>query len=242
MFGIGTLLNTGAVVVGGIIGIMLKKGLSKRFEEILMVACGVSTLFIGAAGTMQGMLHIENNIISTQGGMLLVLSFVLGGLIGEAINLEKKMDDIGVTLKRLFHAENDNLFVDGFVNTSLIICVGAMAIVGSIQDGLVGDYSTLAVKAVLDLVIVIVMAASYGPGSICSAIAIFVYQGSITLVAHFAGNFVADALIADLSYIGSALIFCVGVNLAFGKKFKTGNLLPALLIPIGYSIVQGFIK
>ncbi len=241
MFGIGTLLNTGAVIVGGIIGMMLKKGLSKRFEEILMVACGVSTLFIGAGGTMQGMLHIEHDVISTQGGMLLVLSFVIGGLIGEAINLEKKMDEIGETLKRLFHAENDNLFVDGFVNTSLIICVGAMAIVGSIQDGLVGDYSTLAVKAVLDLVIVIVMAASYGPGSICSAIAIFVYQGSITLVAHFAGNFVADALIADLSYIGSALIFCVGVNLAFGKKFKTGNLLPALLVPIAYSIIQSFL-
>lgn len=134
-------------------------------------------------------------------------------------------------------AKNDHLFVEGFVNVSLIICVGAMAIVGAIQDGISGDYSLLAAKAVLDLIIVVVFASTYGLGAVFSAVPIFVYQGAITLMAAFFGSFVSDAIISDLSFIGSALIFCVGVNIAFGKKFKVGNMLPALIIPILYHMI-----
>ena len=148
--------------------------------------------------------------------------------------LKKEWIALVKKLKRLLHAEKDNKFVDGFVNTSLIICVGAMAIVGSIQDGLTGDYSMLTAKAVLDLVIVVIMTSTYGLGAICSAIPIFVYQGGITLLGHFAGNVISDELIGYLSYIGSALIFCVGINITFGKKIRVGNLLPALLIPVFY--------
>ena len=170
--------------------------------------------------------------------MLLIFSLVIGGLIGELINIEKRMDSLGEKLKKMLHAEKDNKFVDGFVNTSLIICVGAMAIVGSIQDGLTGDYSMLVAKAILDLVIVVIMTSTYGLGAICSAIAIFVYQGAITLLGHFAGNIISDVLIEYLSYIGSALIFCVGINITFGKKIRVGNLLPALLIPVIYVVGQ----
>jgi uncharacterized membrane protein YqgA involved in biofilm formation len=113
-----------------------------------------------------------------------------------------------------------------------------MAIVGSIQDGLTGDYSMLVAKAILDLVIVVIMTSTYGLGAICSAIAIFVYQGAITLLGHFAGNVISDILIDYLSYIGSALIFCVGINITFGKKIRVGNLLPALLIPVFYVVGQ----
>ena len=111
-----------------------------------------------------------------------------------------------------------------------------MAIVGSIQDGLTGDYSMLTAKAVLDLVIVVIMTSTYGLGAICSAIPIFVYQGGITILGHFAGNVISDELIGYLSYIGSALIFCVGINITFGKKIRVGNLLPALIIPVFYVI------
>lgn len=124
--------------------------------------------------------------------------------------------------------------MEGFVNVSLIICVGAMAIVGSIQDGISGDYSLLTTKAVLDLVIVIVFAPTYGLGAVFSAVPIFLYQGGITLMAAVCGSFLSDAMISDLSFIGNALIFCVGINIAFGKKFRVGNMLPALLIPVVY--------
>lgn len=234
MFGLGTIINTVLVILGGIIGLFFKKGIKDRYEETLMAACGVSTIFIGVTGTLQGMLTVADGKIQTQGTMLLIFSFVLGGLIGEFINIEKRMDNLGEKLKKLFHAEKDNKFVDGFVNTSLIICVGAMAIVGSIQDGLTGDYSMLTAKAVLDLVIVVIMTSTYGLGAICSAIPIFVYQGGITILGHFAGTIISDELIGYLSYIGSALIFCVGINITFGKKIRVGNLLPALIIPVVY--------
>ncbi len=234
MFGLGTIINTVLVLLGGFIGLLFKKGISQRYEKTLMAACGVSTIFIGVTGTLQGMLTVVDGKIQTNGTMLLIFSFVLGGLIGEFINIEKRMDNLGEKLKKVFHAEKDNKFVEGFVNTSLIICVGAMAIVGSIQDGLTGDYSMLTAKAVLDLVIVVIMTSTYGLGAMCSAIPIFVYQGGITLLGHFAGNVISDELIGYLSYIGSALIFCVGINITFGKKIRVGNLLPALLIPVFY--------
>lgn len=234
MFGLGTIINTVLVILGGLLGLLFKKGISNRYEKTLMAACGVSTIFIGVTGTLQGMLTVVDGNIETQGTMLLIFSFVLGGLFGEFINIEKRMDNLGEKLKKLFRAEKDNKFVDGFVNTSLIICVGAMAIVGSIQDGLTGDYSMLTAKAVLDLVIVTIMTSTYGIGAVCSAIPIFVYQGGITLLGHFAGSVISDELIGYLSYIGSALIFCVGINITFGKKIRVGNLLPALLIPVFY--------
>lgn len=234
MIGLGTIINTVAVIVGGLIGMSLKNGLKKNIQDILMQACGVATIFIGASGTLAKMLVIENDSISVQGTMLLIFSLVFGGIVGEMIHIEEKMDSLGERIKKAVKAEKDNLFVEGFVNVSLIICVGAMAIVGSIQDGISGDYSLLATKAVLDLVIVIVFASTYGVGAVFSAVPIFIYQGGITLMAAVGGSFLSDAVISDLSFIGNALIFCVGVNIAFGKKFRVGNMLPALIIPMIY--------
>ena len=237
MFGLGTIINTAAVVAGSAIGLFAKKGLKQRFQDILMASCGISVMFIGAAGAFSGMFSVEGTKLSSSGSLLLIGSMVLGSLLGELLNLEDGMEKLGEKLKKLFHAQGDNRFVDGFVNTSLVTCVGAMAIVGSIQDGLTGDYSMLLVKAVLDFVIALVFASTYGIGTMCSAIVIFVYQGLITLIAHWAGNFVSDGLVQNLSYVGSVLIFCVGVNLAFGKKVKVGNMLPALLGPGVYALV-----
>ena len=237
MIGLGTIINTAAVIVGGLLGLCFKKGLKKNLQDILMQACAISTIFIGAAGTLSHMFVIEEKRISTQGSMLLIFSLVLGGVMGEALNIEEKMDILGEKIKRLVKAEGDSRFVDGFVNVSLIICVGAMAIVGAIQDGMTGDYSLLAAKAILDLVIVMVFAASYGKGAVFSAIPILVYQGGMTMLASLAGSFLSDVMISDLSFIGSALIFCVGINIGFGKKFRVGNLLPALLVPIAYRLL-----
>lgn len=232
MIGLGTIINTAAVILAGIVGLLLKSGIKPRYQKILMQANGLAVIFIGISGGMEHMLTVENNEISTQGTMLLIFSLVIGSLLGEWIDVEAKMDILGEKLKKAVKMQNDSRFVDGFVTTSLIICVGAMAIVGSMQDGLTGDSSMLIAKSLLDFVIVVILTATYGIGSAFSAIAIFVYQGGITLLAALFGSIISDALIADLSFVGCALIFCVGVNLIREKTFRVGNMLPALLVPV----------
>lgn len=238
MFGLGTLINTGAVIAGGLIGVTLKKGIPEKHSQILMQGCGVATIFIGAAGVLEKMLVISNGTLQTQGTLLLIFSMVLGSLAGSLLDIEARLETFGEFLKRKLHTEGDAHFVEGFVTCTLVICIGAMAIVGAIEDGLTGDYSTLTAKAILDFVIVVVFASTLGKGVIFSALPLFVYQGLITCAAAAFGDFMSEALIADISYVGSALIFCVGVNIAFGKKFPVGNMLPSLLVPALYACIQ----
>ena len=241
MFGLGTIINTAAVVAGGLIGVTLKKGIPERCKNVLMQACGVATIFIGSSGVLKYMLVVDGTQIRTQGSMLLIFSLVIGGLIGALLDIETRLEHLGDWLKKKFQSESDSLFVEGFVTSTLVICVGAMAIVGSIEDGLTGNFSTLTAKAILDFVIVIVFASALGKGVIFSAIPLFLYQGAITCLAKAFGNFMSTALISEISFVGSALIFCVGINVGFGKKFNVGNLLPAMLIPAIYEIIRLFL-
>ena len=232
MIGLGTIVNTAAVVLGGGLGLLLKNGIAKKFETILMQALGLGTVFIGAGGVLKYMLVVEDGNIATRGTMLLIFSLVIGCILGQLLDIESQMEKLGVRLKAAVRIKNDNRFVEGFVNTSLIICVGAMAIVGAMEDGLSGDSSTLIAKAVLDFALVVILASTYGVGAMFSAIPIFVYQGAITVIAAMFGAVISDVLIGELSFVGSALIFCVGVNLVREKTFRVANMLPALLIPI----------
>ena len=232
MIGLGTLVNTVAVIVGGLLGLVLKNGIAKRFEKILMQALGLATIFIGVSGVLKYMLVVENGSFTTRGTMLLIFSLVIGCLVGQWLDIESKMEQLGNKLKAAVRIKNDNHFVEGFVTASLIICVGAMAIVGAMQDGLSGDSSMLIAKALLDFILVAILAAAYGIGVVFSAIPIFVYQGAITLIAALFGSVISQVLIGELSFVGSALIFCVGVNLVREKTFRVANMLPALLIPI----------
>ena len=232
MIGLGTIVNTAAVVLGGGLGLLLKNGIAKKFETILMQALGLATVFIGASGVLKYMLVVEDGNIATRGTMLLIFSLVIGCILGQLLDIESQMEKLGVRLKAAVRIKNDNRFVEGFVNTSLIICVGAMAIVGAMEDGLSGDSSTLIAKAVLDFALVVILASTYGVGAMFSAIPIFVYQGAITVIAAMFGAVISDVLIGELSFVGSALIFCVGVNLVREKTFRVANMLPALLIPI----------
>lgn len=240
MIGLGTIVNTAAVVVGGLLGMLLKNGLAKRYEKILMQALGLSTMFIGISGVLKYMLCIHEGALETRGTMLLIFSLVIGCLIGEWFNIEAGMEKLGSKLKAMAKIKNDNRFVDGFVTTSLIICVGAMAIVGSMQDGLTGDSSMLIAKSLLDFIIVLIFATTYGIGTVFSAIPIFIYQGSITLISALFGSIISDVLISELSFVGNALIFCVGVNLIREKTFKVANMLPALFIPIAVELWRTF--
>lgn len=238
MRGLGTIINVAAVVAGSMVGMLIRTGLKQRFQDILIQACGLATMFIGIAGTLAGLLKVVDGGVETQNTMLLVFSLVIGGLLGECIDIELRLDHLGIRLQHLAKADNNSMFVEGFVTASLVICVGAMAIVGSIQDGLTGDYSMLCAKAVLDMVIVMVFASTMGIGVLFSALPLGIYQGLITLCAVLIAPFLSDGLIQNMSFVGSALIFCVGYNLIFGKKIKVGNLLPAILIPVFWEILQ----
>ena len=238
MIGLGTIVNTAAVIVGGLLGLLLKKGVAEKFQKILMQALGLATIFIGASGVLKYMLVIENGSLTTRGTMLLIFSLVIGCLLGQWLDIESKMEALGVKLKAAVRIKNDNRFVEGFVTTSLIICVGAMAIVGAMQDGLSGDSSMLIAKSMLDFALVVILASTYGVGAAFSALPFFIYQGAITLIAALFGAVIRDSLIETLSFVGSALIFCVGVNLVKEKTFRVANMLPALLIPILWELWQ----
>ena len=236
MKGLGTLVNVLAVLAGSGLGMLIKTGLKRRFRDILMQACGIATIFLGISGALAGLLKVENGAVSTQNTMLLIFSLVLGGLAGEALNIEAGMEALGERLKRLVRDKSDSRFVDGFVTASLVICVGAMAIVGSIQDGLTGDHTLLFSKSLLDFVIVMVFAATFGLGVMFSALPLGILQGGITLAAALVAGFLSESLISDLSCVGSVLIFCVGLIVAFNAKIRVGNLLPALLVPVLWAL------
>ncbi len=238
MSGLGTIVNVAAIVIGGFLGLLFKGGLKDRFRDLLMQACGLAVIFIGASGVFEMMLGIKDGGLSSSGQMLIVLSLALGGLVGELINIEKGLDSVGEKLKKLVRAGNDNKFVDGFVTASLVFCVGAMAICGPIDEALTGDSSTLYVKSILDMIMVMVLASVYGVGAIFSALAVGVYQGIFTVFGVFIADFMTDTLITELTGVGSVLIFAVGLNLLFPKKIRVGNLLPALIVPVVYEAIK----
>ena len=234
MIGLGTIINSAGIVLGGIAGLLFGRFLTERFQDTLNMACGISVLFIAIAGAMEGMLTVRAETGTLAGGrsMLVVLCLALGTVIGELLGIEDGFERFGEWLKRRTGNEGDGRFVNAFVTASLTVSVGAMAIVGSIQDGISGDYSTLAVKAVLDFVIVLVMTSSMGKGCAFSAIPVFVLEGGMTLLARLVAPLMTEAAIGNLSLIGSVLIFCVGVNLVWGKQLRVANMLPAVLLAV----------
>lgn len=211
---------------------MFGKFLTERHQDSLCLVCGVSTLFIGISGALEKMMQVQGNVLVSGQTMLIVISLTTGALVGEILNIEDKFEAFGEWLKQKSGNAKDTKFVNGFVTASLTICIGAMAIVGSIQDGIQGDYSILATKAVLDFIIIMVMTCSMGKGCIFSAIPVALLQGSITLLARAIKPIMTEGALFNLSLVGSVLIFCVGLNLVWGKKVRVANLLPALVVAV----------
>lgn len=235
MFGLGTIINTAAIILGGIFGHFCGKFLTERYQNTLTASCGICVLFIGIAGALEGMMRVENGAVTSGRSMFVVISIALGALIGEIINLEDLFERFGEWLKIKTGNARDKKFVEAFVTASLTVCIGAMAIVGSIQDGITGDYSILTTKAILDFVIIIVMTCSLGKGCAFSAIPVAALQGSVTILARAIKPVMTDAALANISLIGSILIFCVGVNLVWGKKVRVANLLPSLIFAVVFA-------
>lgn len=232
MIGLGTIINTAAILVGGLGGALFGRFLSENAQDTLTKVCGVSTLFIAVSGALEGMLTVENGAIISGGAMLIIGCLAIGAIIGELLKIEDAFERFGEWLKVKTGNAKDTGFVNAFVTASLTVCIGAMAIVGSIQDGITGDYSILATKAVLDLIIIMVMSCSLGKGAVFSAIPVAILQGTITALAGLVRPLMTDAALANLSLVGNVLIFCVGVNLVWGRKIKVANLLPAIVIAV----------
>ena len=242
MIGLGTLINVACIVGGGAVGLLASSVVSDRLQQALMRACGLCVIFVGAAGTLQHMLvatiATDTSIaLSTQGTMMLLVSLALGTVAGELLDIDARFETLGEWLRDKTGSSGDTRFVDGFVSASLTVCIGAMAIVGSIQDGLLGDWSTLALKGALDCIIVCTMTASLGRGCIFSALPVAVFQGTITLFAGALSPIMTTAALNSLSLVGSMLIFCVGVNLIRPQTFRTANMLPSVVIAVIYALL-----
>lgn len=232
MYGLGTMINTAAIVAGGVGGALFGRFLKENVQDTLTTVCGVSTLFIAITGALEQMLTVENGAIVSHGAMLVIGCLTIGAVIGELLNLEGAFERFGEWLKQKTGNAKDKRFVDAFVTASLTVCIGAMAIVGSIEDGITGDYSILATKAVLDFIIIMVMSCSMGRGAVFSAIPVAILQGSITALAGLLRPVMTAGALANLSMVGNVLIFCVGINLVWGKKVRVANLLPAIVIAV----------
>ena len=235
MIGFGTLINVACIIGGGLVGLVASSLVTERLQDALMKSCGACVMFVGIAGALEkmltGLVATDGTVaLSTAGSMALVASMAIGTVLGEAADLDGRFEELGTWLRDKTGSSGDARFVDGFVTASLTVCIGAMAIVGSIQDGLTGDYSTLALKGVMDAIIVCAMAASMGKGCIFSALPVGVFQGCVTALATLLQPVMTEAALANLSLVGSVLIFCVGVNLIWPRTFKPANMLPAVVI------------
>ena len=237
MIGLGTLINILGIVAGGVCGLIFGKMLKKEHQDSLGVAAGVSVLFLGIAGAMEGMLTMADGKVTSGNSMVLIISIMLGTLVGELLGIENWFTRLGEWLKMKTGNAKDGGFVDGFVTASLTVCIGAMAIMGAIEDGIMGDYSLLTAKAVLDFIIIMVMAASLGKGAVFSAVPVGLWQGAVTILARLIKPFMTELSLLYLSFVGSVLIFCVGINLVWGKKVNVANMLPAII----FAVIAAFI-
>ena len=251
---LGTLANTAAVLVGSLIGMGLKRGVSPAMERTLTQAIGLCVVFIGGSSTLGVMLTIAESgtKLQVEGTMLLIVSMVVGTVAGQLVDIEGALNRLGDWLhKKVGRAEQEGCdtagsrLTEGFVTSSLIICVGAMAVVGGLYDGM-GQPETLFAKAALDFVIVLMLASTLGAGVAFSALPILVYQGLLATVGLLVGNVMTDAMTSGLSLVGNVLVCAVGLNLLLqtfpgNLRISVGNMLPALLVPVVWEAVAGLV-
>ncbi|MBE6985449.1 MAG: DUF554 domain-containing protein [Ruminococcaceae bacterium] len=229
MVGLGTLINCGCILLGGIFGMLFGRFVKENVQDALSKVCGLVAIFMALSGAMEEMLRVENGKIVSSGTMLILGSLSIGTLLGELCGIEKAIERFGQWLKIKTGNAKDGNFVEAFVTASLTICIGAMAIVGAIEEGVTGNYEILATKAVLDLVTIMVMTCAMGKGCIFSMIPVALLQGGVTALAGLLKPIMTEQALSNLSMVGSVMIFCVGVNLIWGKKIRVANMLPAIV-------------
>ena len=233
MSGIGVIANVVAIVIGGLLGLGCGRFISERFQKTLMHACAIAVIFLGVGGTLSKMLEIgAGGQLTFVGANMMLASLIGGAIIGEFINIEDRLEAFGAWLKRVSGNASDARFIDGFVTASLTVCIGAMAVIGSINDRLLGDPSILFAKSILDITIVMLLTATLGKGCIFSAVSVGLFQGAIFLAAGAIEPLMTPVALNNLSYIGNILIFAVGTNILGLPHIRVANFLPALVIAV----------
>ena len=224
---IGTLTNVAAIVFGSAMGVLLKKGISEKAQRVVLQGIGLCVLIIGITSA-----------IETQHTLLLVLSVSLGGFLGTVIGIERRLDAWGERTQRRFHREGSVPFAEGLVTATITFCVGAMAILGSVESGLNHNYELLFIKSALDGFFAMLLATRFGFGVALSAVPVLIYQGAITLGAGVLAPLLSDEMMVEVSAVGGVLILGIGINLLDLKKIHVGDMLPAVLIPPLYFLLQ----
>lgn len=227
---LGTMVNSLAIIVGALVGVAIKKGIKDEYKNTIMDGIGLTVIIIGIMGGIG-----SENII------LVIGSIVVGSILGEGIKIEDKLDNLGDKLQKSFGGRDSN-FSKGFVTASLVYCVGAMAIVGSLESGIQGNHQTLFAKSILDGISAVIFASTLGIGVAFSAIPVLIYQGVITLLANSIKDLLTVEVINEMSAVGGILIMAIGINILGIKKIKVGNILPAVFIPMIYYILVNIIS
>lgn len=228
----GTLVNVAAIVVGSILGLLFGKRIKTEVSSSLFRALGLCVIYVGLAG-----------VLDTKEPMLLIISIALGTLIGETINIERKLEILSEKVEGLFKGKGDSGsgIKEGFLTATLLFCVGSMAIIGPLESALTGVHSTLYAKSVLDGISSLLFSSTLGIGVMLSAAPVLLYQGSIALFAGVLKPFMTEGLVGALSSVGSLLIVGLGLNMSLHAKLKVSNMLPAILVPIVYFFILSFI-
>lgn len=237
MRGMGTIANVLAIIIGGSLGLFCKNLLKDHYQETIMKATGIATMFLALSGTLSKMFVIQQVGIQTTGSMNVILSLVIGALIGEMIDIDHLFEKFGNWLKLKTKSQGDHQFVNAFVTASLTVCIGAMAIMGAIQDGIYANPSILFAKAVLDFVIILVMSSSMGKGCLFAFIPVAFLQGTLTALSVGLAPFMTTSFLNHLDMVGNILIFCVGINLIWPRTIRVANLLPALVVAVVLSFL-----
>lgn len=220
---ISPLVNAAAIIAGSLIGILLKKGMPEPISNHVMKALGLCTLYIGITGALKG-----------EHTLLLILSMVFGSIIGAWIDLDLRLNELASWLEARFKkkSEDETSLAEGFITGSLLFCVGAMAIVGSLQSGLTGDHETIFAKSILDFIASIIFASTLGIGVAFSAVLVLLYQGSIVLLATGLAPLLTDGVIAEMTSVGSLVMIALALNMLGISKFKVMNFVPAIFFPV----------
>jgi len=231
---VGNLVNFVAVIVGGIIGLVFKRFIKPSFSDGINKALGIAVLIIGFNGVVSNMITADAGTLSSSGELLLVVFLVIGTFIGEIFRLDDKLNGFSRMIEKKFKVSG---FLAGFVNGTVLFCVGAMAIVGGINDGL-GDSSVLLVKSALDFTAAIILGATLGWGVVFSSVPVLLYQGSIALLAGVLSDVLVGELLQHVCMTGYAIIIAIGFNFIVKDKIKTLNMLPSILMPITYHFIM----
>ena len=237
MPGIGTLIDMSGIVAGGMTALVFGKLFSDSIKEMLMTVCGISVFIIGITGIMQGMLTVSGGAVAVNGTIELLISLVIGSVIGELLQIETRIEKLGSAIeKRIARNENGGT-AEGFIRASLVVGIGAMAVMGPIAEGLYGDHSVLLAKSVFDFVIIMMLTVPYGKGCLLASVPVGLIQGFLTLASCQARAILTDEALASLTTTGSILVLCLGINLIWDKKIRVANMLPVIAVGVLIALI-----